>query len=114
VSRHRADSSSRFLRGWNRRDARAIAALFAADGGLVGFDGSEVGGGPPGVEAHLAPIFRDHATAAYVGIVRGVQALGPDALIVRAVVGMVPPGGDDVRSDVNAIQTLVAVREGDA
>jgi len=48
------------LEAWNRRDAAGMAALFAHDGSLVGFDGSQVDGGPPAVESHLAPIFVSH------------------------------------------------------
>ena len=40
---------------------------------MVGFDGSQVDGGPPAVAAHLAPIFVSHATPAYVGTVREVR-----------------------------------------
>ena len=32
------------LAGWNQRDAQAMAAPFAADGNVVGFDGSQMAG----------------------------------------------------------------------
>ncbi|HEV2235392.1 MAG TPA: SgcJ/EcaC family oxidoreductase, partial [Ktedonobacterales bacterium] len=62
----------------------------------------------------LAGIFADHATARYVGIARGVQRLGPGVALLGAVVGMVPAGSADLNPAVNAIQSLVAVRRGEA
>jgi uncharacterized protein (TIGR02246 family) len=97
------------LDAWNRRSARDMAALFAGQGGLVGFDGSEVNGRAD-IEAHLTAIFTDHVTARYVGKVREVRFLSPEVAVLRAVVGMVPPGGTDINPAVNAVQTLVAAR----
>ena len=97
------------LDGWNARDAQAMAARFAERGNVVGFDGSQMNGRTE-IEATLAPIFRDHPTAAYVAVVREVRLLTPDVAILRAVVGMVPPGQADVNPAVNAVQTLVAAR----
>jgi uncharacterized protein (TIGR02246 family) len=98
------------LDAWNRRSAREMAAPFAEAGNLVGFDGSVVNGRVD-IEAHLTPIFTDHVTARYVGKVREVRFLSPDVAVLRAVVGMVPPGGTDINPAVNAVQTLVAVRQ---
>jgi uncharacterized protein (TIGR02246 family) len=95
---------------WNRRNPQAMAALFADDGNLVGFDGSTVNGRSD-IEAHLRPIFADHPTSKYVSKIREVRFLKPDLALVRAVVGMVPPGKSDINPAVNAIQSLVAVRE---
>lgn len=97
------------LTAWNRRDAPAYAALFAPDGALVGFDGGQVAGAD--VEDHLAPIFADHPTAAYVWKVREVRSLGADVVLVRAIVGMVPPGRDELNPAANAVQSLVARRQ---
>lgn len=94
------------LRAWNRRDAHAYAALFAPDAAMIGFDGSQVRGSD--VERHLAPIFADHPTAAYVWKVREVRPLGGNAAILRAIAGMVPPGQSELNAAVNAVQTLVA------
>jgi uncharacterized protein (TIGR02246 family) len=96
------------LTAWNDRDARRYAALFTEDGCLVGFDGSQVDGSE--VEGHLTPIFADHPTASYVWRVQEVRSLGADAALLRARVGMVPPGQADVNPAVNAVQSLVAVR----
>lgn len=93
------------LDAWNRRDASGMAGLFAPDGVLVGFDGSNLRGAE--VEAHLAPIFTDHATARFVASVRAVRPLGPGTALLHALVGMVPPGQDALDPDVNAVQALV-------
>ena len=98
---------------WNERDAGAYAALFAEDGNIVGFDGSPENGRAE-IESHIGQIFADHQTARYVGIVREVRFLAPGVALVRAVAGMVPPGKSDLNPTVNAVQTLVAVKQGGA
>ena len=99
------------LQTWNRRDAAAMAALFTADGSLVGFDGSQVDGGPQAVLAHLGPIFASHPTPTYVGKVREIRTLAPAVCLVRAVSGMVPDGRHDLNPALNTIHTLIAVEE---
>jgi uncharacterized protein (TIGR02246 family) len=100
------DVYARLLDAWNRRDAEDYAALFADDGAMIGFDGSQASGGAQVLE-HLRPIFADHPTAAYVAKVRAIRSLCPDAVMLRAIVGMVPPGKHDLNPDTNALQTLV-------
>jgi uncharacterized protein (TIGR02246 family) len=99
------------LESWNRRDAQAYAALLAEDGNLVGFDGSQIDG-RSAVAAEIGRIFAEHETARYIGKVREVRFLTPDVALLRAVVGMVPPGQADINPAVNAIQSLVATRSG--
>jgi uncharacterized protein (TIGR02246 family) len=101
----------RFIEGWNARDARAIADLFAEDGAMVGFDGSTVDG-RAAIHDHLAGIFAHHETAAYVAKPRFTRRPSEDMALVLAVVGMVPPGKDDINPAVNAVQTLVASTDG--
>jgi uncharacterized protein (TIGR02246 family) len=100
------------LRAWNQRDAAAMAACFAEDANMIGFDGSQVDSRAE-IENHLRPIFADHPTAAYVAKVREVRLLGSGVGILRAVAGMVPPGSDDLKPDRNTIHTLVAVQSED-
>jgi len=97
------------LDSWNKRSADAFAALFALDGYVIGFDGSQMSGRAE-IAATLGQIFADHLTAPYVSKVREVRLLSPYVAVLRAVVGMVPPGQSDINPAVNAIQTLVAVR----
>jgi uncharacterized protein (TIGR02246 family) len=98
----------RLLVAWNQQDAAAMAAQFEEDGNLVGFDGSQVDS-RAAIEDHMRTIFADHPTAAYVAKVREIRMLGRDVGILRAVVGMIPPGSDDINPAGNTIQTLVAV-----
>jgi|SRR3954465_4720894 uncharacterized protein (TIGR02246 family) len=97
------------LDGWNQRDAAAYAALFAEDASVIGFDGSQMNGRAE-IATQIGQIFADHPTSRYIGKIREVRLLTPDAAILRAVVGMVPPGQSDLKPDVNAIQSLVAAR----
>lgn len=103
----------RLLDCWNMQNATAYAALFAHQGHVVGFDGSLMHGKAE-IEATLSAIFADHPTATYVSKVRGVDFLAPDVAVVRAVVGMVPRGGSEINPATNAIQSLVAVRQGES
>jgi uncharacterized protein (TIGR02246 family) len=100
---------SHMLDAWNKRDADAIAALFAEDGNLVGFDGSQLNG-----RAEIGPamrqIFADHPTAAYIGKIREVRFLTPEVAVLRAVAGMVSPGQSDLNPAVNTVQSLVAAK----
>ncbi len=98
------------LGAWNNRSAENMAALFADNANVVGFDGSTMNGRAE-IESTMRQIFADHPTAAYVGKVREVRFLSPDVAVLRAVVGMIPPGKSDINPAVNAIQTLVALKE---
>jgi uncharacterized protein (TIGR02246 family) len=98
------------LDAWNSCDAEAYARLFAIDANMIGFDGSCVDGRDE-IRSHLADIFGSHQTAAYVAKVREVRLLSPDVALLRAVAGMVPPDGDDLNPEVNAVQSLVATRD---
>src|ERR671932_2245556 len=100
------------LIAWNQQDTAAMAAQFEEDGNLVGFDGSQADS-RQAIEDHLRPIFADHPTAAYVAKVREIRMLGRDVGFLRAVVGMIPPGSEDINPAVNTIQTLVAVQNAD-
>ncbi len=97
------------LDGWNQRSAAAFATPFAEDGEVIGFDGSQMTGRAE-IASTLGQIFADHVTAPYVSKVRSVRLLGPDVAILRAIVGMVPPGQSDLNPAVNAHQTLVAAK----
>lgn len=100
------------LDAWNARDAAAFAGLFAPHGAMVGFDGSAARG-PAEIEAHLSPIFRDHPTARYVTIVRDLHEIADGVALLQATVGMVPPGEQQLKPERNALQVLLASREGE-
>ena len=97
------------IAAWNQRDARGMAALFAQEGNVVGFDGSMLDS-PADIEQTLGGIFAQHPTPPFVSKVRGVRMLGEDAAIVSAIVGMAPPGKTELNPALNAVQSLVAVR----
>ena len=99
---------TQLLEAWNRRSADDFAALFAPDGNTVGFDGSPLDGREE-IASSLKAIFANHPTAAYVAKVREVRQLGPQATLLRAVVGMVPPGKTELNPAVNAVQSLVMI-----
>jgi uncharacterized protein (TIGR02246 family) len=101
----------RLLDAWNKRNAPEFAALFAEDGSSVGFDGSSVNGRAE-IETHISQVFADHQTATYVGKIREVRILASDVALLRAVVGMIPPGQTDINPAANAIQSLVAAKHG--
>ncbi|MEP6687891.1 MAG: SgcJ/EcaC family oxidoreductase [Gemmatimonadales bacterium] len=107
-----SDLYTSLLKRWNSRDAAGFASLFHPAGSMVGFDGSPVDG-VSSIAIHLADVFGHHATATYVGKVREVRLLIADAALLRAVAGMVPPGQLRLNPAVNAVQTLVARKEGD-
>jgi uncharacterized protein (TIGR02246 family) len=91
---------------WNSQDAEAYAQLFADDGHVVGFDGSEMQGRDD-IRKQLEQIFRDHHVASYVTIVRSVKQWSPDIFMLTASVGMLPPGSSSVNPNVNAVQNVV-------
>jgi uncharacterized protein (TIGR02246 family) len=106
------DLYERLIEAWNGRDAVDFAEPFADDATMIGFDGSVAEGDE--IREHLTAIFADHPTGRYVAKVRHVRAMGDDAEVLRAIVGMIPPGGTELNPDLNAHQTLIAERRGDA
>ena len=94
---------------WNHGDASGFRSLFRDDGSLVGFDGTTVETAAR-IEEHLAAIFADHEQPTYFAKVREIRPLGADAALLRAVAGLVPARGSQIKPELNATQTLVAVR----
>jgi uncharacterized protein (TIGR02246 family) len=99
---------TRMLEAWNRRDADAFAALFTESCNVVGFDGSQMNGRDQ-TASELRAIFANHPTASYVAKVRDVRQLDGRVALLRAVVGMIPPGQHDLNPAVNAIQSVIVV-----
>ena len=100
------------LEAWNRQDAQSYAACFSDEANVVGFDGSPMDG-RAAIEQEISRIFRDHKTATYVWKVREIRLLAPEIALLRSVVGMIPPGKSELMPERNAIQSLVAVKQGD-
>jgi len=100
----------RLIEAWNKRNARDYALVFASNGSIVGFDGSQVNGQME-IGAHVSEIFSHHQTASYVTIVREVRPIASDVTLLRANAGMVPPGEDDINPELNAAQSMVGARK---
>jgi uncharacterized protein (TIGR02246 family) len=99
------------LAAWNRRDGKTFAAHFAADGEVIGFDGSETRG-QAAIESEMTRIFADHATGEYVGKVRDVVQVSQDVAVLRAVAGVVPTGQADLNPALNSIQRMLCKKAG--
>lgn len=100
------------LDAWNRRNAGEMAAPFAEQCLLIGFDGSTMHSRSEIARA-MAQIFADHATGAYVGKVRSVQVAAPGVVLLLAATGVVPAGSSDLNPALNAWQTVVAQQHED-
>ena len=103
---------TRIIEAWNNRSAEGMAGEFAVDGVLVGFDGSQEIG-RDNIFDHLHPVFESHPTPPFISIIKDVRLLSPEVALLRAVVGMVPPGKTEIDPNLNAHQTLIAVKKND-
>ena len=97
---------------WNNRNAEGMASLFCEDGNVIGFDGSQMNGQIQ-IKSELEKVFGDHQTGAYVWKVEEVRFLSSQIALLRAIVGMVPPGKKEINPATNAIQCLVAFLQDD-
>jgi uncharacterized protein (TIGR02246 family) len=100
-----------FLDGWNRRSGAAVAAGFADDGDIVGYDGTHHHG-RLAIAADLRQIFTSHETASYVAVIRSVRPIAPGVALLLAHAGMIPPGQNDIDARFHTLHTVVAVDEG--
>ena len=100
-----------FLDGWNRRSGAAVAAGFADDGDIIGFDGTHHRG-RLSIAADLRAIFGSHQTPAYVAVVRSIRPIADGVAVLIANAGMIPPGANDLDPALHTVHTLVAVDEG--
>ena len=100
-----------FVDGWNRRSGAAVAAGFADDGDIIGFDGSHHRG-RLSIAADLRQVFATHETPAYVAVVRSVRPVAEGVAMLIAHAGMIPPGGNDLDPRFHAVHTMVAIDEG--
>ena len=98
------------LDGWNRRSGAGVAAVFADDRDIVGFDGRHHRG-RLSIASDLRRIFRRHPTPAYVGLIRSVRSMTRGGAILHAHAGMIPPGGNDLDPALLTVHTVVAVEE---
>jgi uncharacterized protein (TIGR02246 family) len=102
------------MEAWNEGSGEAYAAPFAADGDLIGFDGTHFRG-----RHEIAPfhqrLFDTHLKGTrLVGQVASVRFLSPDVALMHAVGGMVMRGKSAPAPERDSIQTLVATKGGGA
>ncbi|MDP9427451.1 MAG: SgcJ/EcaC family oxidoreductase [Actinomycetota bacterium] len=101
---------AQFLDGWNRRSGAAVAAGFADDGDIIGFDGSHHRG-RLSIAADLRQLFGTRPTPSYVGVVRSVRPVAAGVAVLLAHAGMIPPGDNDFDLRLHTVHTLLAVEE---
>jgi uncharacterized protein (TIGR02246 family) len=100
----------RLLSCWNNQDATGMVSLFTEDANVIGFDGSQMNGQGQ-IETELRQVFDDHKTARYVWKTEEVRFLNPGTALLRAIVGMVPPGKTEINPERNAVQSLIAIKK---
>lgn len=99
----------KWLDAWNARKVADMTSIFAEDGTLIGFDGSQIIGRAE-LDDVLTNIFAHHSTAAYVAVIKEIRFFAPGVAWLKANVGMVPAGKSDLNPALNAIQTLCALK----
>ena len=102
---------AQFLDGWNRRSGAAVAAAFADDGDIVGYDGTQHHG-RLAIAADFRQIFASHQTATYIAVIRSVRPVAPGVAVLLAHAGMIPPGSSDIDPRFHTVHTMIAVDEG--
>lgn len=100
-----------FVDGWNQRSGAAVAATFADDGDIIGYDGTHHHG-RLAIAADLRQIFTSRETASYVAVIRSVRPIGPGVALLLAHAGLIPPGDTDIDPRYHTLQSVVAVDEG--
>ena len=99
-----------FVDAWNRRSGAAVAAGFADDGDIIGFDGTHHSG-RLSIASDLRRIFGGGQTAAYIGLIRSVRPIADGVAVLHAQAGAIPPGGNDIDPSLHSVHTLIAVSE---
>jgi len=103
----------RLLQRWNARDAEGFAALFVDDGHAIGFDGSGMNGHAE-IASTLSAVFQNEQTGVYVSTIREVREIAPGVILLRSIVGMVPPESFNLNLAVQALQSVIFVQRDDS
>lgn len=101
----------RVLDGWNRGSGEGFAEPFAEDGEQVAFDGTHFKGRAEIASFHQQLFDTFLKGSRLVGKVRSVRPLTPDVAVLHAVGGTVMAGKQDLDTDRNSVQALVAIRQ---
>jgi uncharacterized protein (TIGR02246 family) len=102
------------LEAWGRGDGPAYGALFTEDADYVAFDGSNRRGSQAIASEHQQLFDTWLKGTRLVEQIDSLRFLGPDVALVHATGGTIFPGQRDERGRRPSIQTLVAVKRGDA
>jgi uncharacterized protein (TIGR02246 family) len=86
-----------------------MASLFTEDANVIGFDGSQMTGRLQ-IETELKHVFASHKAARYVWKIEEIRFLDSQTALLRAFVGMVPPGKKGTEF---TIRSLVAIKQND-
>lgn len=97
------------IEGWNQRDAQKLASAFDDEGIIIGFDGTHHCGAQD-IEESIGLIFRDHAPPPFLIKVKSIRLLTKDVAQLEAIVGMIPPGKEELDPQLTAFQVMTAVR----
>jgi uncharacterized protein (TIGR02246 family) len=104
----------RVLDAWVAGDGAAFAAPFSEDAVFVAFDGSVMRGRDRIAAAHQDLFDRWLKGSRLTDEHTEVRFLGPDVAIVHAIGGTVMRGKAEPAPERDSIQTLVAVKQGNA
>jgi uncharacterized protein (TIGR02246 family) len=100
--------------GWNEGSGDAFAAPFSDDARFIGFDGSVFRGRREIAESHQQLFDRSLKGSRLVAEHTEIRLVTPDVAIVQATGGTITRGKSRPAPERDSIQTLVAVRDGDA
>ena len=98
------------ISSWDKRDAKEYSQLFTDEANLIGFDGSTYEDRLQ-IKVELGAIFENHPTPHYVTSIQSVRLLTPEVGLLRAYAGMRPQDQTELDPNLNAIQTMVAVKQ---
>src|SRR3712207_5108444 len=100
--------------GWNRGSGEDYAAVFTEDGDLVAFDGTHFEGREKIAPFHQELFDKWMKGSRLVGRIKDVRFLSPNVALMHAVGSTVMRGKSEPSPERESIQTLVAVRQGEA
>lgn len=99
------------ISSWDKRDAKGFAESFAEDAIIIGYDGS-LHAGKYDLKSTLSEIFSAHPTPPYVCKIKSIKFVD-NISILHAIVGMIPPGKDELEPKLNAHQVMMASKGDD-
>jgi uncharacterized protein (TIGR02246 family) len=105
------DVYRQLMDAWNRGSGAEFAAVFTADGHLVGFDGTLLEGRQEIAAFHQRLFDRWLKGSRLVGQVTDVRFLGPDVAVLHVVGGTVLRGRRAPAPERDSIMTLVVTRQ---